>query len=203
MSSLSRPARSGPNSTPARRSRAADLAQLGGGAARGQHRLDDVARPRAGGEHVMQVGDGVGHRGEHRRRIEDAVGAGRVAPCLLLRPAVARRDQAQMEQPAIRHGARAGADIVGKLRPHQDDDRRTRRSVPARRRRRGRSFRVLRLPGLHEGDLLLLRGDDAAGPVYGAADPCRIAARPSPCRSRPDGARSCRRRSPCRHRPSR
>ena len=71
----------------------------------------------------MQIGDRVGHRCEHRRRIEDAVGAGRIAPRLLLRPAVARRDQAQVEQPAIRHGARAGADIVGKLRPHQDDDR--------------------------------------------------------------------------------
>ncbi len=94
--------------------------QLGGGAARGEHGLDDVARARAGGEHSMQVGDRVRDRGMNRRGIKDAVGAGGVAPRLFLRPAVAGRHQPQMEQPAIGHRARAGADIVGELRADQD-----------------------------------------------------------------------------------
>ena len=50
--------------------------------------------------------------------------AGRVAPGLVLRPAVARCDQTQVEQAAVRHGPRTGADIVGQLRANQDDDRR-------------------------------------------------------------------------------
>ena len=52
----------------------ADLVQFGGRAARGQHRLDDMARPRAGGEHAMQIGDRICHRGKHRRRIQNAIG---------------------------------------------------------------------------------------------------------------------------------
>lgn len=100
-----------------------DGAQLRRGAARGHHRLDDVARPRAGGEDMVQVGDRVGDALVHRQRIQDAVRAGGVAPGLLLRPAVARGDQAQMEQAAIGHGAGDRADIVGKLRAHQHHHR--------------------------------------------------------------------------------
>ena len=108
---------------PAAQTARSDLVQFSGGAARGQHWLDDVARTRTRGEDAMQIGDRIRHRCEHRRRIENAIGAGRIAPRLLLRPAVARRDQAQVEQPAVRHGACAGTDVVGELRPHQDDDR--------------------------------------------------------------------------------
>ena len=52
----------------------ADLVQFGGRAASGQHRLDDVTRPRTGGEHVVQIGDRICNRGEHPRGIQDTIG---------------------------------------------------------------------------------------------------------------------------------
>ncbi len=46
------------------------------------------------------------------------------APGAFLRPAVARGDEAEVEEAAIAHGAGGGADIFGELRADQDDDRR-------------------------------------------------------------------------------
>ena len=154
MSSLSRPGALRAEQQAGAQAAGADRAQFGGGAARGQHRLDDVARPRAGGEDVVQVGDGVGHGVVHGQRVEDAVGAGGVAPGLFLRPAVARGDQAQVEQPAIGHGAGDRADIVGQLRAHQDDHRAVADRARGRRRRRGRSSRQARARSCRVGAVL-------------------------------------------------
>ena len=87
----------------------------------------------------MQVGDRRRPRVVQRRRVQDAVGAGGGAPGALLRPAVARRHQPQVEQPAIGHGAGGGADVVRKLRADQDRRPGCCRSGRGRRRRRGRS----------------------------------------------------------------
>ena len=100
------------------------VAQILGGGARGAERLDHVAEPRAGGEDAVAVGERRGQVGEDGGGFEDAVGAGRHPPRALLRPAVARRDEPEMEQAAIRHGARGGADVLRELRPDQHDDRR-------------------------------------------------------------------------------
>ena len=101
----------------------ADLPQFGRGAAGGQHRFDDVARARAGGKDVVQVGGSVGDGFMHCRGIENTIGAGGRSPRLLLRPAIPRRDEAHVEQAAVRHGPGTGADVVGELRPHQDHHR--------------------------------------------------------------------------------
>jgi len=76
----------------------------------------------------MQVAHRLGHGGVHGRRVQNTIRAGGIAPRLLLRPAVARSDQSQLEQPPIAHGSGAGTDIIRELRPNQDDDRR----VPGR-----------------------------------------------------------------------
>ena len=101
-----------------------------------------------------------------------------VAPRLLLRPAVARRDEAQVEQPAIGHGARAGADVVGELRPHQDDDRAV-------------GDRLERRAAVAAGHQLGAPPGGAARPVLQHASPLRRAGRPG-------SRRRARSRAPCR-----
>ena len=182
----------------------ADRAQLGRGPARGQHRLDDVARARAGGEHAVEVGDGIRDRRDARspRR-----GCGR-------RP----RRSARPSPAASRRAARRAAGGTARHSPWRARPRRYCRQAAAgpapprgccrwerdRRPHPARSFgrtslrvllAVLGLPAAHERDLLLLRGDDL--PRAGGAAPgrCRNATPPAPCPRRPDGAGSWRRRN--------
>ena len=61
MSSFSSPARSGPNSTAARRPRPLTSRRSSAAARAVAHRHDDVARARAGGEDAVAVGDGLRH----------------------------------------------------------------------------------------------------------------------------------------------
>ncbi len=51
--------------------------------------------------------------------VDDVVGAGGGNARLLVRPAVARRDEAQVIEAEVGHGARHHADVVGELRLHQ------------------------------------------------------------------------------------
>ena len=70
----------------------------------------------------MQVSHGLGHIGMDRRRIQDAIRPGTVLPCPGLWPAIAWRHQAEIEEAAIAHGSRAGANVIGELRPDQNDN---------------------------------------------------------------------------------
>jgi hypothetical protein len=71
----------------------------------------------------VQVGGGLGHGGEHPGLVERPVGARGRGPGALLRPAVARRDQPELGQAEVGHHPRDGADVLGQLRPIEDDDR--------------------------------------------------------------------------------
>ena len=57
------------------------------------------------------------------RRMNDGISAGSGRQSIGLRPAIARRDDTQMKQATIRHGAGGAADIARHLRAHQHDDR--------------------------------------------------------------------------------
>jgi len=98
--------------------------QFNSGATRGQHRLDDVSRPGAGGKDMVQIAHGAGHGGIHGSRVQDAIRTGTVPPRFFLRPTIARSDKTQFEQPAIPHGTGTGPDIVRELRTDQYDYRR-------------------------------------------------------------------------------
>ena len=86
-------------------------------------RLGLVVGARGGGQHEAAVGDGGFEGVEKHGVVEDAVGAGRHHPRLVVRPGLPRPDQPQPRQAEIRHGAGGGADILAKLRLDQDDDR--------------------------------------------------------------------------------
>ena len=73
---------------------------------------------------MLQVGHGLGHAVEDPGLVEHDVGTRGGALGALAGPAIARRNQAHFRQAAIQHGARRHADILAKLRPHQDDRRR-------------------------------------------------------------------------------
>ena len=88
-------------------------------------RLDDglehVARPRGGGEHVVQVGDRLGGGVEQPDGVEHRGRPGRGAHRLDVGPAVARPHQPEVGETEVEHRARRGADVLAELRPHQDD----------------------------------------------------------------------------------
>lgn len=71
----------------------------------------------------MQASNRLIDRFMNRRRIKDSVHPGGCIPGALLRPPIARRNKTQVEKPAIRHGARGGADILRELGTDEDDDR--------------------------------------------------------------------------------
>ena len=151
MSSLSNPARSGPNSRPAR-------------SPRPQTSRNSTAAPRAVSTGLM-IWRGRGQvantwcrsatasatLGMHGGGLQQAVGTGGSAPGLLLRPAVARGDQAEVKQSAIGHGAGAGTDIVGQLRADEDHHRGVADRPPGRHHGRGRSWRRVPLPPRRDG----------------------------------------------------
>ena len=60
---------------------------------------------------------------KHLRGMNDGISARRRWQSIRLRPAIARRHDAQMEQAAIGHGAGGAADIARHLRAHQHNDR--------------------------------------------------------------------------------
>ena len=71
----------------------------------------------------MTIRQGGIERIENLRRMDDGISAGSGRQSIGLRPAIARRDNTQMEQAAIGHGAGGAADIARHLRAHQHDDR--------------------------------------------------------------------------------
>jgi hypothetical protein len=73
-----------------------------------------------GRQHVPAIRYGLGDAAVDRGAVQNVRRArGRLADALL-GPAVLRVDEAQLRQPEIRHGAGGHADILGKLRLHQD-----------------------------------------------------------------------------------
>ncbi len=58
------------------------------------------------------------------RIVDDVVGPGSRDAGLLVRPAVARIDEAKIVEAEVGAGARHHADVIGELRLHQDDRRR-------------------------------------------------------------------------------
>ena len=122
-SSFSSPVRSRPNRMPiALPGSEPRLRLLHGGIGR-EDPLHLPALAGRGGEDEVQVGDGLAGRVVERRALQHMGRAGgrRMRP--LLGPAVARRNEAQLRQPEIGHGARHHADVFGELGFHEDDDR--------------------------------------------------------------------------------
>jgi len=72
---------------------------------------------------MPQVGHRLARGGKQSRAFQHHVGARGGGDSLLVRPAVARFDQAQVGQAAIEHGPRHNADVHAELRAHQDDRR--------------------------------------------------------------------------------
>ena len=122
ISSFSSPVRSRPNRMPT----PCAVRQSGMGLRHRRIGAEDAlhlpALAGGGGEHVVQIGDGLAGRLEKRRAVEHMRRAGGRRMGALLRPAVARRDEAKFAQAEIRHGARHHADILGQLRLDEDDD---------------------------------------------------------------------------------
>ena len=108
--------------------------QLACGAFGRQHGLHHLARPRRGGEHVVEPGDRLLDGRIDARLLDDIGGAGGGGMRLVVGPAVARLDQPEIGQAEIRHGAGGKADILAELRLDEDDRRRSRhgRAAPAR-----------------------------------------------------------------------
>ena len=133
-SEVSRPLRSRPNSTPQRSPRFDAPAHLRHRLDGSEHRLAQVALARGRCRQPIEVADRCVEGREVRRIVDDVVGAGRGDPRLLVRPAVARRDEAQIVEAEVGHGARHHADVVGELRLHQQYGRRSRprRQRPSR-----------------------------------------------------------------------
>src|SRR4029077_13890165 len=83
--------------------------------------LMTVARRRRVDE--IEVADRFLERHEELCLIEDIGGARGRRARAFFRPAVTRCDEAQIRETEIRHGARAHADVLGKLRLDEDDRR--------------------------------------------------------------------------------
>ena len=71
----------------------------------------------------MTIGQGSIERIEDLRRMDDGISPRSGRQSIRLRPAIAWRDNAQMKQATIGHGAGGAADIARHLRAHQHDDR--------------------------------------------------------------------------------
>ena len=123
-SSFSSPLRSRPNTiatvSPAAIRGAISPRRLG----RSDHGLGLIVGARGRRQHEAAVGNRLVQRVVELGAVEDAVGAGRHHPRLVVRPALPRLDQAQPRQAEIGHGARGRADILAKLRLDQDHHRR-------------------------------------------------------------------------------
>src|SRR5690606_2255823 len=90
---------------------------------RRQHWLREIALPRCCGADEIQVGDSLGQASSCLCRIDDEIRARGRGTGFFVWPAVAWIDQAQIVEPEVRHGAGGHADVVRKLRPHQDECR--------------------------------------------------------------------------------
>ncbi len=90
----------------------------------GKDRLDRVARPR--GRHInpVQIRKRIFFALEHLGIVDDNIGARCIGRRPFIGPTITRPHQTQVNQSAIKHGARRLADIIAKLRFNQDDDRR-------------------------------------------------------------------------------
>jgi len=88
---------------------------------RPQYGLGLVMGTGRGGEQQVEVGHSVRHRVEQFDMVDDVVGASGGTLGGDIGPAVARVDQTQPRQREIAHGACGHADILAKLRLHQDD----------------------------------------------------------------------------------
>ena len=87
---------------------------------RSDDRLGLVVGARGRGEDEAAIGDRGLQRVVKRGAVENAIGAGRHHPRLVVGPGLARLDQPQPRQSEIRHGAGRGADILAELRLDQD-----------------------------------------------------------------------------------
>ena len=84
---------------------------------------DQIATTHRGAEHQAQPAAGIGNAVEHPRLFEHDIGAARRWPGIGIGPTVTRRDEAQICQSEIEHGARASADIHAELGADQNDRR--------------------------------------------------------------------------------
>ena len=96
-------------------------AQLARRFRRRHDRLGDAALAGRGGEHQLQIAQRLGHIVVKPHRVEQVGSASRHMDGLLVRPAVARRDETQVGQAEILHRPRRRADILAQLGPGQDD----------------------------------------------------------------------------------
>ena len=85
-------------------------------------RLGDSALAHRGDIDVRAIRHRVGDGLEHLGPFQDDVRAAGGGAGARIGPAVARSDEAQVDQPEIEHRARCLADILAQLRADEDDD---------------------------------------------------------------------------------